>query len=109
MNKYIIQENTQLLKTRPNNSRKILNIRKKNNQELSVNDIRQIHKLVIAKNANKNSQLLFIAQGINRRYCLNNYGNDELNLLDEDEYSKGRVKDNSKFSDFFTLQIVISE
>ena len=109
MNRYIIDEYVEQLRTRPNNTRKVLNIKKKNGAELSVADIRQVHELVLQKNGNNTKRLLFIAQGIDKRYSLNSYDSNDLNLLDEDEYSRGKVADNSKFSYFFNLQVVISD
>jgi len=84
---------------------KTIQLHKKTKRMISFNDIRNISNTILSK-APSGTKLRIRGLGIDRWHTLKGM-ETELNLLDEEEYYAGRVKDTGNFTTFSQLEITI--
>jgi hypothetical protein len=86
-----------------NETSKILKLYRKKNKKMDLDDIRQINNMF--RNKLDGDKFYLRVKGIHGYFTPKTVGN-QLNLDDIEDYTQGKVRDNTKFSDeFFYVEV----
>ena len=95
------------------NKVKTFQLHKKNKNEITPKEIQNLYKTFLEK-AKPNTKLRIRGLGIDKYATitygtLKNMNDDNLDILDYEEYYEGKVKDSGKFKKFSQLEFTIYE
>lgn len=82
-----------------------LQVFKKNKKEITPKEIKVLTKQILDK-APKGTKMRIRALGVDKFYTLKSLDGD-LDVLEGEEYAQGKVKDTSKFSNFYQLELTV--
>lgn len=86
-------------------TQKSMNIYKSDKTLLYNDDIRYIHKQMIDKYVKSGGKIIIRALGADKWITIT--AENRLNLEDEEEYLKGRVKEETKFTSFSQIEVTL--
>ncbi len=77
---------------------------------ITPEEIRKIVTSIEKQAEKKGDKIRLMIRGLNgtRRFTLKGF-DEELNVMDDDEYFEGKAKDVTKFTDFFQVQITVEK
>lgn len=84
-----------------------LTIDRKNETPMIISEIKALYKEIQNKNKSNKKILVMGSTITNRSACLKSFNENSINMLDdEDDYFEGKVKDSSKFKEFYRLEFI---
>ena len=99
--------NTRLRKSRNWNdgTEKTISLNRNNEGMMNATEIKKISNKILqkAKKENKNIELMILGRPIHGGLVLLKSFESDIDVMDEDDYLKGRVLNEAKFNDFFNL------
>jgi hypothetical protein len=105
MNNYNVKEYANKKKGAYN--RKTVRIAKKNNKFMSVEEVKQFYDKLIESGTDENAINITVKTIDGRALTLKAFEDDNIRPWDDDEYTKNKVKDDSKFREFLFVDFIL--
>jgi hypothetical protein len=105
MNNYNIKEYDN--KSKGAYNRKTVRIAKKTNKTMSVDEVRQFYDTLIENGTEAEKINITVKTIDGRSLTLKHYDDDDIKPWDDEEYTKNKVKDNTKFREFLFVDFIL--